>query len=199
MVCDVGAGLRALFCSTISAFLQPPARRLMRPSRTARSTPAPDSKAGRSFVGLALWLWRCCATSRSILGAKTRWAAQLLVLAVPSSGTGVPPSTLAKVAHGGIVISSPSHAGSFLMRVGVASDKTKPGVCMGTEFCCLPEPDGRFWYFIDGETTHSLCDVWFDPLSAAAGFQRVVRAETASPVGSSRRCPAAPPLRTLAS
>ena len=54
---------------------------------------------------------RSCVTAHRTL--------QLLLLAMPATISGVPVATLNKLAQGDVVITSPSHAGSYLMRVDV--------------------------------------------------------------------------------
>ena len=112
--------------------------------------------------------------SASYVPSQRTWL--LLLIAAAATGSEVPVSTLAQVARGGVVISSPTkHAGSHLVRVDVASDKTAPGICKGAEFCCTPVRDGRSWYLLDGDSSGPAHDAWFTPLSRAAGLQAAVR------------------------
>ena len=120
----------------------------------------------------------------------------VLLLAVTATGSGVPVSTLVQLTRDGVVISSPPHANSFMFRVDVASDGTRPGICQGADFCCQRESDGRHWFLIDSENTGLTHDAWFDELSVAAGFQLAISDPGA---GNCRRSRALPKLQSLAS
>eukprot|EP00966_Prymnesium_polylepis_P248234 5739468-Prymnesium_polylepis.1 len=121
-----------------------------------------------------------------------------LALAVPTTGSEVPISTLAQLYNGEVVISSPDHTGSYMMRVDGAPGQGTPGICKGAEFCCTAERDGRPWYLLDGDSSSPAHDAWFDALSAAAGFEEAVRGVVAC-AGSCRRRLSGSPMRSLAS
>ena len=110
-----------------------------------------------------------------------------IALAVPTTGSEVPVSTLAQLYNGKVVISSPDHTGSYLMRVDGAPDQGTPGICKGAEFCCTAERDGRSWYLLDGDSSSLAHDAWFDALSAAAGFEEAVRGVVACESSCRRR------------
>ena len=77
------------------------------------------------------------------------------LLASSVSAPTVTASTLAQLANGEVVISSPEHVDSYMVRVDVAASKERPGICSGDQFCCQPAAADRAWYLIDGESAGS--------------------------------------------
>ena len=87
-----------------------------------------------------------------VKAAKTLLYITLVRLA---SAPTVTASTLAQLANGEVVISSPEHVDSYMVRVDVAASKERHGICSGDQFCCQPAAADRAWYLIDGESAGS--------------------------------------------